>query len=219
MSRIEKISNNIALKIQKESNLDEEKYQVIKYGLYAFFQMGFSILAVIIFGAIFNVALEAFIISLAISILRRSSGGVHASNELNCAIIGSIISVIPAILIKKITMDIKLDIMFFMGSMIISYILLKKLSPVDSPNKPIRTEKKLKRLKKASLITLGCYMILVIIFILLSVIFKIDYLKDIGLLITFGCLWQSYTLTKSCHKLYKLIDTFLMKLFKMGEEK
>ena len=101
----------------------------------------------------------------------------------------------------------------------ISYILLRKLAPVDSPNKPIRTEKKIKRLKKASLITWVIYMILVIIFMALSIILKIDYLGKLGLLITFGCLWQSYTLTKSCHNLYKLMDEFLINLLKGRKKK
>lgn len=219
MSRIEKISTDIALKIKKEGNLDEDKYQVIKYGLHAVLQMSFSILMVVIIGVFFNVAFEAFLISLTISILRKSSGGVHASTELNCALIGALVSVFPAIFIMKINIGMGLEGAIIIVAMMISYILLKKLAPVDSPNKPIRTEKKIKRLKKASLITWGFYMILVIIFMTLSIIFKIDYLRNLGLLITFGCLWQSYTLTKSCHNLYKLIDGFLINLLKMGEEK
>lgn len=214
MSRIEKISEYIALKIKNENNLNEEKYEVIKYGLHAVFQMAFSILTVIIIGAIFNVAFEAFIISLIISILRRSAGGAHASTELNCALIGALVSVFLAVLIMKINMGIELAIVILIIAMMISYILLRKLAPVDSPNKPIRTEKKIKRLKKASLITWVIYMILVIIFMELSIIFKIDYFEKVGFLITFGCLWQSYTLTRSCHNLYEIMDGFLINLFK-----
>jgi len=110
MSKIEKLSDIIALKIKEENDLSEERYFVIKYGLQAVFQVTFSILTVVVFGSIFKVALEAFLISLIISILRRSAGGVHASTELNCALIGAVVSVFPAILIMNINMGRELEI-------------------------------------------------------------------------------------------------------------
>jgi len=213
MSKIESISSKIALKIKVDMNLDQENYEVIKYGLYAFFQMIFSIATIILIGLIFNVAMEAFIISLAISILRRSSGGVHASNELNCAIIGAITSVVPAIFIKKIEFNLMSISIYILISMIISLILLYKLAPVDSKNKPINSKKKLERLKRGSLITLGIYMILIIINILIGVISNSRFLINVGIAIAYGSLWQSYTLTKSCHNLYKLMDSILIKTF------
>ena len=125
MSKIEKISDILVLKIKNENNLSQERYEVIRYGLHATFQMAFSILTVIIIGAFFKVAFEAFLVSLVISVLRKSSGGVHASTELNCALIGAGVSVLSSILIMKIDIGIEISIVI---SIILKTIVLLQIS-------------------------------------------------------------------------------------------
>lgn len=212
MYNIKKISENVAGNLKKELNLEEEKYEVIEYGLFAFIHMAASILFVVIFGAIFGVLLEALLISFTIAIFRRSSGGAHASTDLSCAIIGVIISVIPAIVLLNINITIKNAIIFSGIVFLVSFLLVYKLAPVDSPNKPIKSEKKIKRLKRGSLITLGIYMVLFIINILLSIKMNAINFKIYALCISFGVLWQSFTLTKLGHIVLNLMDSFFIKL-------
>jgi len=209
MSLIEKISNNLAIILKENLNFDEEKFQVIEYGIHAFIHMMFSILVVVIFGLLFNVLLESLIISFTISLFRKASGGAHAETELNCALIGMIVSVIPAIIITKYNIELRGLLVLITIFLIVSFILTIKLAPVDSPNKPIKSEKKIKRLKKESITTLVIYMILIIINILLSKVIE-GYKGEIyGLCIAFGTLWQSFTLTKVGHKLFYLFDSLL----------
>lgn len=212
MYSVREISENIAGNLKKELDLEEEKYEVIEYGLHAFFHMALSILFIVIFGAIFGVLLESLIISFTIAILRKSSGGAHASTDLSCAIIGVIVSVIPAIIFENININIKNTMLISFSIFLISAYLIYKLAPVDSPNKPIKSEKKIKRLKRGSLITLGIYMMLVIINILLSI--KVNSTKFIiySLCISFGVLWQSFTLTKLGHIVLNLMDSFFIKI-------
>lgn len=212
MYSIRKISENIAGSLKDELKLEQEKYEVIEYGLFAFINMASSILLVALFGAIFGVFLESLIISFTMAILRKASGGAHASTELNCAIIGVIISVIPAIILTNINMDIKNIMLISFFIFFISAYLIYKLAPVDSPNKPIKSEKKIKRLKRGSLITLGIYMMLVIINVLLSIKVNATIFKIYSLCISFGVLWQSFTLTKSGHIVLNLIDSFFTKV-------
>lgn len=212
MYSIKKISENIAGNLKEELKLGQEKYEVIEYGLFAFIHMIMSILLVILFGAVFGVLLESLIISFTIAILRKSSGGAHASTDLSCAIIGVIVSVIPAIFFENININIKSVILVSFFIFLLSAYLIYKLAPVDSPNKPIKSEKKIKRLKKGSLITLGIYMVLVIIDILLSIKVNSTNLKEYVLCISFGVLWQSFTLTKLGHIALNLMDSFFMKI-------
>lgn len=212
MYSIKGISENIAKNLKDELKLEQEKYEVIEYGLHAFFHMSLSILFIVIFGAIFGVLLESLLISFTIAILRRSSGGAHASTELNCAIIGVIVSVIPSIILANINMDIKNIMLISFFIFLISAYLIYKLAPVDSPNKPIKSEKKIKRLKRGSLITLGIYMMLVIINILFSIKVNATIFKIYSLCISFGVLWQSFTLTKLGHIVLNLIDSFFTKV-------
>ena len=80
---MEKLSNNIANKVALELSLDDDNREVIAYGTFALIQMLFSIILVFLFGLLFHVAFEALIISFTGSILRKYSGGVHASSPWN----------------------------------------------------------------------------------------------------------------------------------------
>ena len=158
---LELLCKNISYNLKKELNLDDDKRSIIEYGLYAVIHMLISILSVAIFGKIFGVMYEALIISFVEAILRKYSGGVHASTPFNCILIGIIVAVLPAYLIKSINLNI--NYIVFIGAIlyITSLIIIYKLAPVDSPNKPIKKEQKIKKLKKSSLIVLSIYMIIV----------------------------------------------------------
>jgi PiT family inorganic phosphate transporter len=93
MFQISRISESIANKISSELNLDKDNREVIAYGAFALLQTLLSILLVAALGALFHVVTEALIVSFAISILRKYSGGVHASSSDSCSIIGAFISV------------------------------------------------------------------------------------------------------------------------------
>ena len=105
MFKIENICEKISCYIAQELNLDDDKKSVINYGIFAFIQMIICIALVIIFGFIFNVIIEALIISFTISILRKSSGGVHASSPERCAVIGTVSSVSMALISKYINVS------------------------------------------------------------------------------------------------------------------
>ncbi|WP_300382278.1 accessory gene regulator ArgB-like protein [Clostridium sp.] len=212
MYNIKEVSEKIACNLKINLNLDEDKYEVISYGLYAFIHMTLSIVFVILFGAIFGVVIESLLISLTAAILRKYSGGAHASKELSCTIIGVIVSIIPAIALENSSINIKNTMLISFLVFVVASYLIYKLAPVDSPNKPIKSEKKIRRLKKGSLITLGIYMILVIINILLSIKLQSTKLLIYSLCISFGVLWQSFTLTKLGHIVLNGMDSFFIKV-------
>lgn len=199
MFKIENICKKISDYIAQELNFDDDKKAVINYGIFAFIQIGICIALVIIFGFIFNVAIEALIISFTISILRKSSGGVHASSPERCAIIGTVSSVGMALICKY--MNVSLGFVMLIGSIIFiwSYYIVYKLAPVDSIAKPIKSIEKRKRLKKVSIKILSAYIIIIIINVLCYICFKNFNLLTYSLCIYMGLLWQIFSLTKSGH--------------------
>ncbi|WP_288222026.1 accessory gene regulator ArgB-like protein [uncultured Clostridium sp.] len=217
---LELLCKNISYNLKKELNLDEDKRSIIEYGLYAVLHMIISILTVGIFGKIFGVMYEALIISFVQAILRKYSGGVHASTPFNCIVIGVIVSVLPGYFIKNINLNINYIIAIGVILYITSLIIIYKLAPVDSPNKPIKKEEKIKKLKKSSLILLSIYMIIVCYNILMY------YIKDNEIFLIYsaciyaGILWQVFTLTRYGHTLVNILDSLLIKIIKMiGVEK
>ena len=217
---LELLSKNISNNLKNELNLDEDKRSIIEYGIFAFFQMGVSILLVAIVGLIFNVIIEALIISFTGAILRKFSGGAHASTSTNCSIVGIIISVVPAYIMKNISLNSNYIIFTGVLVFIISFALVYKLAPVDSPNKPIKKKEKIKRLKRGSIIILSIYMILVVINLSIYYVTDKNSLLVCSSCIYVGILWQVFTLTKIGHIVVNKIDSLLIKIFKLiGGEK
>ena len=209
---LELLSKNIANNLKRELDLDEDKRSIIEYGLFAFFHMGISILLVAIVGAIFNVMIEALIISFVVAILRKFSGGAHASTAINCAIVGVLVSVIPAYLIRNINFNSNYIISIGILLYIISFITIYKLAPVDSPNKPIKKAEKIKRLKRGSIIILSIYMIIVLFNIITTYVSKNNVLLLYSSCIYIGILWQVFTLTKFGHFIVNIIDSLFIKI-------
>lgn len=210
---LEKLSRKISLNIKENLRLNEEQISIIEYGLIAFFHMSMSVLLVAISGLIFGVIYESLIISFCEAILRKYSGGVHASKPLNCIIIGILVSVLPAYIASKYYYKISFIIVFGAICYIISYILINKLAPVDSPNKPIKKIEKIKRLKKGSIIILNIYSLIVIFNIILYYITKNNVFLIYSICIYIGTLWQIITLTKIGHIIVNIIDYRLIKIF------
>lgn len=210
---LELICKNISINLKNQLNLDEDKASIIEYGLFAFFHMSVSILLVAVIGLIFNVMIEALIISFIVAILRKFSGGAHASTALNCAIVGVLISIIPAYITKDLNLNINYIVFIGIPLYIISLIIVYKLAPVDSPNKPIKKQEKIKKLKKGSIILLSIYMIIVAFNVIIYYISKNYIFLVYSACIYIGMLWQVFTLTKYGHILVNIIDSLFIKIF------
>lgn len=209
---LEKLAKTISVKIKENSNLDQDQISIIEYGLNACFHISISIILVGIVGLIFGVMYEALVISCCEAILRKYSGGVHASKPFNCIFMGILVSVLPAYIIKKIYYNINFTIIFGVICYIISYVIINKLAPVDSANKPIRKIEKIKRLKKGSIIILTIYMVMVIFNIILYYITKNNIFLVYSNCIYIGTLWQVFTLTRLGHMIVNILDHILIKI-------
>jgi len=209
---MEKLANKIANKVASELSLDQDNREVIAYGTFALIQMLFSIILVFIFGIVFHVAFEAIIISFAGAILRKYSGGVHASSPGICTFIGTFICVGQAVLLSLLLNSlVNLKLILIPGVVIFiwSYYIIYELAPVDSDSKPIVKEEKRRRMKKGAIILLSIYLIITIIFILLYVSTGERNFILYTLCLYSGILWQVFTLTNPGHLFMGKVDSFL----------
>jgi accessory gene regulator B len=211
MSHIEKVSNHFAEKISKELNLDKDKEEVIAYGTFTIIQMLVSIFLVVLFGWIFHVLFEALIISFIISILRKYSGGVHASLPSICNIIGTAVSVGFAIMLKYTYLAINLWMIIGLGLLIFTgaFLIIYKVAPVDSLAKPIKRAEKIKRMKKGSIFVVCAYLLIVIVLVLFYLLTLKKSLLVYALCVYIGAGWQVFTLTKAGHIVLTKLDTLL----------
>lgn len=208
---MELFSKKISTKIKQELNLDNDKEEVIAYGIFAIIQIIISILSTLLFGFIFNVFFESLIVMITVITLRKYSGGVHTKSSNLCLIFGTIISVSLGILSKSIS-EIKLDfkslILFLVCAFIFSFYIVYKKAPVGSKNKKIKNKNKIKAMKCGALKTLFIYLFIVILGIGFQFILDINVSYFI-FSIVLGMLWQVFTLTKPCAFIIKKIESII----------
>lgn len=211
MSLTEKIATKIGNNAKLLLNANEEQEQIIVYGAINLFQMLFAILWVIIAGLLFGVFYEALIFSITASILRKYSGGVHASSPSRCIIIGTLSSVLAGILVNKIlcTLNCVTVIGISISIIIFAFITVSKNAPVDSIKKPITNIETRKQFKRKSILVIFIFLFIIIILFILSQKFSNLYYIKLMESISLGILWQTITLTKIGISLLNKVDFVL----------
>ncbi|AIY85064.1 MAG: accessory gene regulator B family protein [Clostridium baratii] len=212
MIDIGELSNKIATKIVVETDGDEERKSVIEYGIFAMIQTGIAIICTVIFGLLFNVLVEALIVSFSISILRKCSGGVHATSPTRCTVIGTIICILIPKLAIIINMNIIYSIIVGIIVFIVSYYIVYKLAPVDSKNKPIKKLERRKKLKRKSINIINIYLIISIVFIMIYHFYNVHSMIIYFECLYLGMLWQVISLTKVGHLTVNKFDYLLNKI-------
>jgi len=193
---MEKLALKLAYNISSSNGYDKEQESVIAYGLIAIIQIAVTILLILILGILIESPIDAMLICFSASILRKYSGGAHARTAEICTIISVVYCIFMAYIAKFFISPIYNNSFMIVAIVIIfgiSIIVIYKLAPVDSPNKPIRAENKIKRMRKGSFIVLAIYFIISSIFFALS--YKYQIFKAYGISMLFGISWQILTLT------------------------
>jgi len=211
MYLLERISNDLASKIALFLNFDKENEEVLAYGAFNLIHTLWSVFLITVFGVLFSSLPIILIIALTVAVLRKFSGGAHATSPNRCAVISVIVFGTLSLIIKygAIYPSILSIILYQIISFIFTYIILYKYCPVDTPNKPIRKQELRKKFRKTS-------------FIILFLLFSVTVLLWIGFLKTHasfilisiisictGMLWQSITLTIIGHFIVVKLDILL----------
>lgn len=214
------LTNKLANKISSELNYDSEKSAVISYGIFAVIQILASLALVTLFGLLLGIVYEALIVSFSISILRQYSGGVHATKPSICLIIGTIATITVAVISHYLTHAIDTTIIILANLVFIAltYYFVIKYAPVDSPEKPIKTSEKRKRMKKISLIVLSVYLLIIILLVILANVHNKPIYLEYSLCISLATLWQCFNLTKKGHRLLRKVDSVIKKILFRSKE-
>ena len=211
----EKLAVSLGKKAKILLDLNEDSEQIVIYGAINLLQTILSILWIVIAGFILGVLYEALIFSTSASILRKYSGGVHASSPNLCIVFGTTLASIVGLIINKLLYKISFTVTLTISTFFIiaSFTIIILKAPVDSTKKPITNLDMKKKFRKNSIITLIAFSATIII---LSVIYKVTsqlyYLKIIQSIIL-GILWQSITLTKTGITIFKKIDFIFSKIY------
>lgn len=198
MSYVEKISLGIASKLGNKLNKNEEEVAVLNYGLFFMIHTTMAIIMTFIVGVVFNILLEIMLISITTSLLKRYSGGVHASTPNRCILSGLILSLIISFTSRYIASNVSNTYLIVFVSMIIiiSSIVIYKKCPVPSENKPLKKESTRKKLRIKSFKLIFIYILLIIGLFIYHKVTGIYIMKLMVVSISMGIMLQIIAMTK-----------------------
>ncbi len=194
---IHSIAVNLSNVIAKELNFDDIKRAKISYGLEAIIG---AIIKIIIFPVVFflfGVLKQSLIALFTMGILRYASGGSHFKTFIKCLFVSSAILVSIGMLTKVLVIN---DYLYYVLNFVCFIIVLFK-SPVDPPEKPIKTKQKRYVMKFLS----------VLILLLLIYISSKTIKNDIKNSIVLAMYFQVLTLTGWDKTMYIYINQFKLK--------
>lgn len=214
MSIIEVLASKIAGKIAEKLALDEERKSVIAYGFVGILQITTLFILITVLGLIMGILYESYVVFFSVAFIRKSTGGAHAATMWGCNTLSTITIMALAFLSRyvfgvqlPITVNIAITIAIFVMGLLIFY----RKVPVDSPNKPITSEAKIKRLRKESFIKLILLFVAAVLCIMNTE--RFERLYSIASSIRVALFWQMITLTKrgasALHKLDQALSGLL----------
>ncbi|MBP3339110.1 MAG: accessory gene regulator B family protein [Lachnospiraceae bacterium] len=158
------ISRNITDRLLEKNIIDKDDWEIYYYGIYQLVMNTFEIITLLIIGYIMDEIFKCIVFVMAFSIMRIYAGGYHASTPLRCYCMTTFTTITSLLVMKYVTINYFICYMV----MLVSSIIILRVSPVETQNKPLdMLEKKIYR--KKTLIALSIETIATILFSILRV--------------------------------------------------
>ena len=154
---IYKIAKIIACSLIKHNYLADNDRELFEYGFFLVLSQLMYFSTCLILGLIFGCILECIIFYIAFNLLRKYSGGFHASTELRCFVFSSLSIFFSVVCISKLqSIDLNIILVTLLA---ISSLVIVVFSPLDTKEKPLTHEERIKY-RKYSLIIFSVALII-----------------------------------------------------------
>lgn len=191
---IDKFCKYITNKIRKEiPDMDDERAEVIQYGIQLIVGEIPKVFSVFIIGAILGLWWQTLIAFWILLPYKCVSGGFHLKTHMGCFIGTNLIYCGNAYLSTVINLNIYTKIALIALNLIIGIIMITKYAPADTINLPILTKKERTTKRILSYVFL-------IINMLIAIVVPNRIISNILIL---GTLIQTFSITKVAYKITK----------------
>lgn len=182
---------------------DEDKKEILIYGAEVFFGTFFGIIFTLLIGYVLGLQFQIFFMLVASMLIRKTAGGAHSDDPLNCLMITVLIYNIIAYF-ALFTIDIVKSHMLLTSStiFILGLIIVYLKAPVESLQKPLGQQQR-KTLRVLALIFVG------LIYILQLFVAINNFQPLTNYSVSMILLWQYLMLTNWGQVLMNLADRFL----------
>lgn len=154
----EKASEAVTRKLQENNTINEEQYEICRYGLQQGFTVILNVVTTLIIGMIMRGLLCAVVFTILYIPLRSNAGGYHAKTAIRCYLYSILLMIAVLLAIKHLAIPSFICIIIFM----ISIAVICILAPIEDANKPL-DEIEVKVYHKRTLIILAIESMLFII--------------------------------------------------------
>lgn len=117
----------------KHSIIEAEDAEIYQFGFNQLIFISINLITTVIIGIVFSMLFESIIFLVSYMVVRVYAGGYHAKTQFKCYIISSFFIVLALLGVKYIIWEGIASIV----AITIAAIVIYKLSPVETPNKPL----------------------------------------------------------------------------------
>ena len=153
------LENSIYNIIKKYPEYDDDKIEVIEYGLEALYITITKTIVIFGLAIVLGIIKEVFFILLFCSIIRTTAFGMHASKSSHCFIISGVLFLGTGFIGKYINIDFLIKLIIAL----ISFITLAIYAPADTYKRPLINAKKRKMYKIITIINGLIFLVLIIL--------------------------------------------------------
>lgn len=184
---VQAICNKLTIRIRRKMpEIDDEKAEVINYGLQLIIGESPKFLILFIIAYIFKVPVLSMLALLFTMPYRMASGGVHLKTHIGCIVATSIFYIGNAYLSKTIILSQNIKIFIAVLVWTFSVIMIKLYAPADTEAVPILRKKERRTKQVISYITMT-------ITILMGILIENSTISN---LLIFGVLLQTIAITR-----------------------
>ena len=184
MNFSENISNKLTEVITNELDYNEDKKEIIVYAIETSLLFILGSFLIMLLGYALNALIPALVAAIFGGLLRRVSGGAHFNTPLRCLTMGSISYALIGVLTKKLVNYDLTNQPILIIILLVSFLLIAFLAPVDSESKPIHSSSLKVKLKISSML------FVIVSFLIISFIDN----KLVSVSAVLGVFYQSITL-------------------------
>ena len=161
MIKMKKKILNHCIKIvkYKYQQYDEDKLEVISYGLESIYLTFTKIIIIFILAIILNIWKEVLLLLTFYNLIRVSAFGMHAKKSIHCLIISLTLFIGGVYLCRYLVIPLILKVVLS----IICIVLIAKYAPADTEKRPIINKKLRKKYKIVSVIIAGMFAIAIVL--------------------------------------------------------
>lgn len=157
-----KTADTITRKLQKNNTIDDEHYEICRYGLQQGLNIILNVVTTLAIGVVLGMLWQAILFTVFYIPLRSNAGGYHAKTAIRCYLYSILLMISVLLAMEHLILSrFACIIMLF-----ISCIIIFTFAPVEDSNKPLDSTEQFVYRKRTYLITVLEIVIFIVSFML-----------------------------------------------------